>query len=293
MTTPDQAREVIRTTAETQLKACALLQAAEPTDPLSYQVRRLATRILLGARVEVAPPAEGVVSRVESLVAAGDYTTAVAEAESALDQSPRSLDLYRAELFALERLGPPYESVRAAVDREVRTILAADPQALERRFEDGAPAADPATRFWAEGLRRRGDSPANLLREHDADVAARLQWAHGMLLDGRGPEAIQLALGLTRRAPDARGRFLGMLEIASAAVAAQQGALIAPVLEDLRADVERHRLEEWEPRLCIPLYAILLACTREGVLSIAASESELYARLYRLDPVEAVRQGRK
>jgi hypothetical protein len=84
-----------------------------------------------------------------------------------------------------------------------------------------------------------------------------------------------------------------MLEIASAAVAAQQGALIAPVLEDLRADVERHRLEEWEPRLCIPLYAILLACTREGVLSIAGSESELYARLYRLDPVEAVRQGRK
>jgi type VI secretion system protein VasJ len=166
---------------------------------------------------------------------------------------------------------------------------------VERRFEDGAPAADPPTRAWAEGLRRRNASPEALLLEHDADVAARLQWAHAMLQDGRGPEAMALALGLSRRAPDGRGRYLGMLAIVSAALASQRGDLVGPVLADLRADVERHQLETWEPRLCIPLYAVLLACAREGVLSIGASESEsdLYARLYRLDPVEALRQARK
>lgn len=293
MTTPEQALEALRVAAETMLKACTLLQTEQPTSASAYEVRRLASRVLLGSRVPVAPPADGVVTRVESLVASGEHATAVLEAEAALDQSPRSLDLYRAELTALERLGPPYEAVRLVVEREVRAILATDPQALERRFEDGAPAADPATRAWAEGLRRRGASPEALLLEHDADVSARLQWAHGMLQDGRGPEAIALALGLSRRAPDGRGRYLGMLEIASAALAAKQGALVAPVLEDLRADIEKHRLEEWEPRLCIPLYAVLLACVREGVLSITASESELYARLYRLDPVEALRQARK
>lgn len=293
MTTPEQATEALRVASETILEACTLLQTEQPTSAPAYEVRRLASRIRLGPRVSVAPPADGVVTRVESLVASGEYAKAVLEAEAALDHSPRSLDLYRAELAALERLGPSYEAVRVVVERELRAILAADPQALERRFEDGAPAADPATRVWADGLRRRGASPDALLLEHDADVSARLQWAHGMLQDGRGPEAIALALGLSRRAPDGRGRYLGMLAIASAALAAKQGALVAPVLEDLRADVERHRLEEWEPRLCIPLYAVLLACVRDGVLSISASESELYARLYRLDPVEALRQARK
>ena len=293
LVTADDAREALRLTAETQAKACVLLQATEPQNPASYRARRLAARILLGERVEVAAPLDGAVSRIEALVASGDYLTAVSEGEAALDISPLSLDIYRAEISALEALGHPFLAVRAAVEREVSAILATDPAAVERRFEDGAPAADPATRAWAENLRRRGASADHLLREHDHEVSARLQWAHGMLMDGRGAEAMALAIGLARRSPDGRARYLGLLEIARAAVAANQAPLAVPILGDLRADVERHQLDEWEPRICIPLYAVLLSCTRAGLLSSEASEADLYARLYRLDPVAAVLQGRK
>jgi hypothetical protein len=61
----------------------------------------------------------------------------------------------------------------------------------------------------------------------------------------------------------------------------------------LLAHVTAHQLEAWEPRLCVTLYALLLQCAHEGALSSGAGEAELYARLYRLDPAEAVRHREK
>jgi len=61
-----------------------------------------------------------------------------------------------------------------------------------------------------------------------------------------------------------------------------------PVLEELAAEVERRRLEEWETQETIA-HALTLLYRAMGKLGASPEEKQkVYARICRLDPVQAL-----
>ena len=83
-----------------------------------------------------------------------------------------------------------------------------------------------------------------------------------------------------------RARFRRRTQLAHLLMAAGKGKVAQPILDQICAEIEERRLEDWEPgeALAYPL-ELLLHC-----LSPAEDErrSELYARICKLDPVRGV-----
>jgi type VI secretion system protein ImpA len=85
-----------------------------------------------------------------------------------------------------------------------------------------------------------------------------------------------------------RGRFRRRVQLAQICLGAGRAELAAPILQDLSGEIERRNLEAWEQAdmLSHPL-ALLLRCLAK--LDASAEERQkLYARICRLDPLQAL-----
>ena len=65
-----------------------------------------------------------------------------------------------------------------------------------------------------------------------------------------------------------------------------------PILQELATTIEKHRLEEWEsPDMVAHAFALLYRCmTSEEITD--SEKKTLYAKICRLDPVQALAQAR-
>ena len=85
-----------------------------------------------------------------------------------------------------------------------------------------------------------------------------------------------------------RGRFLLQTELASIMVGAGHHAVAQPILEELIADVEAHKLEDWESGEVVARALSLLYRCLEKADGDSGSRQSLYLRICRLDPLQAI-----
>jgi type VI secretion system protein ImpA len=85
-----------------------------------------------------------------------------------------------------------------------------------------------------------------------------------------------------------RGKFLRQTELAGVMVEADLAGVAKPILEELLAQIDAHKLEEWETGDLVarPL-ALLYRCLDKLGTDSALKES-LYLRVCRLDPLQAI-----
>jgi type VI secretion system protein ImpA len=266
-----------------------------------------------------APPAE-LRTRLKQAWAAEDWD-AVLEATEAAMELPCGrgwLDVQRYAVKALENKGQWFEFVAGAVRTELRGLLRDLPGLLDMNLGDDTPVANPETRAWIENEVLAGQPlPAAAAPAPAAETTApepqpaqvTLDQAPPMLEpaseDGSaGKDAFALALEAARQGHEAeavqtisrqlaaersgRARFRRRAQLAHLLMATSRGEVASPILEELAAEIESRRLEEWEDpeALAYPL-SLLLSC-----LQASGNEPELcrriYARICRLDPVRAL-----
>jgi type VI secretion system protein ImpA len=89
-----------------------------------------------------------------------------------------------------------------------------------------------------------------------------------------------------------RGRFQRKLQLAQVCLSLGQEEIAKSILEELLATIDKHDLEHWEsPDLVAHALALLFGCmNRNG--TDAEIKQKLYARICRLDPVQALAAGR-
>jgi type VI secretion system protein ImpA len=81
-----------------------------------------------------------------------------------------------------------------------------------------------------------------------------------------------------------RARFQRKLQLAQICVMASHETLAQPILEELVQAIDQHQLEEWEAREIVAQPLVMLYKLQRD----EAGRQKLYARISRLDPVQAL-----
>lgn len=118
-----------------------------------------------------------------------------------------------------------------------------------------------------------------------SDISDEFGQALAAVKDGRTGEGLAIITALLATERSGRARFRRRTQLAHLLMAAGKGKVAQPMLDELCAEIENRKLEDWEPSEAIayPL-ELLLHC-----LSPADERrTELYTRICKLDPVRAV-----
>ena len=169
---------------------------------------------------------------------------------------------------------------------------------------DDTPAANGETQTWLRELitepvvpAAAAPGPFPLATEDGAAPGWRKRdidsytLATEALRAGQQDKAVEILNKEIARQQSGRGRFLRKMQLAQICISAGKEAIAQPLLEDLAAAIEAHKLEDWEDRQMVAgaLAFILKSSTR--VQGDAKEKQRLFERICRLDPVQALTSG--
>ena len=254
--------------------------------------------------VLVAPSSE-VRRSIKKLSLEGSWGEVLEAAEGAMAEpcGRAWLDLQRYVVRATKEWG--YTAIADAVVCELRSLLADRPQILDWTLMDDTPTANAETRAWIRdavmaphsetespesNFSDRGfeDSESAEIMPGESPPPDTFTLALEAAREGRASEAIQLLANEIPQQRSGRARFQRKLQLAQICMITNHEALARPILEELAASIDDHRLEEWEAAETVshPL-AMLYRCL-DKLDGDPAVKQKLYAQISRLDPVQAL-----
>lgn len=200
------------------------------------------------------------------------------------------LDLQRYAVTACDRLGAPYYLAGKAVREALADYLHAVPQIREMMMMDDTPAANDETRTWLSGeLGAKRDAGPDGEKESDMEGGrTTLDVAMDAVRSGDAERGIGMLMSELSRESSTRGRFRRKTELAAALVAAGREAIALPILQDLAAQIDSFKLEEWESGNVVAQPLVLLHQCMTKLNGDAAARQALYLRICRLDPLQAL-----
>jgi type VI secretion system protein ImpA len=211
------------------------------------------------------------------------------------------LDLQRFALEACVALGADYNRIAIAIRSELRALLRDLPELLNATLTDETPVAGPETQTWArEMLAEPSDLPSrpNLPRLPVMDDPKDLPWqknfvdphalATEAMRQGQPQKAFEILYKEAERQRTGRGRFQRKLQLAQICIAAGKDAVAQPLLDDIAAAVEAHKLEDWEDREMVAGVLAFLMQASKKIQGDAKAKQAIFERICRLDPVRAI-----
>lgn len=277
------------------VESARFLRRKVPTNPSPYlMLRGLRWGELraVGDPVEpkllVAPPTQ-VRTRIRGLALDGKWDQLLDACEEVM-ATPHGrgwLDLQRYVLEACEALGAEYDAVAGAVRTELQGLLRDLPGLAEANLMDDTPTANEETRAWLRDTVGVGEEAPTGDPSGDPDRAFDRRVAR--VRTSNPQEAIQLLIQQANRERSARARFLRRCQAAAIMVETGLEGVALPILRDLAEQVERHKLEQWEEGETVARALSLLSRSLIRRNGESGETQELYLRICRLDPIEAMR----
>jgi len=245
------------------------------------------------AAMLVPPPTE-VRQTIRRLAAENNWRELIEAAETAMAQpyGRAWLDLQRHVVNATEQSG--YARVAAAIRSEVRTLLVDLPRLPQWEFSDETPVASAETLAWLKQL--ESPAPPELPVPVFAQPAAVIPnappdtftLAVEAARSGRANEAIQMLADEIPRQQSGRARFERRLQLAQVCMMTGHETLAQPILEELAQSIDLHQLDAWESREIVAQPLVMLYKLQRD----DAVKQKLYARISRLDPLQALECAR-
>jgi len=290
------------------ISAARFLRKTEGTSPVSYLMLRALRWGELRAEAPnpdprlLDAPAAPVRTQLKTLLLDQDLPTLLDVAEAVMgSRAGRGwLDLQRYVLNALDGLGPEYSHAAQAIRRELRALLTEIPTLHEMTLMDDLPTAGPTTVQWlnAEGL-LGGEGDAIGAGSTAAPVASSAGEGRDQLLEraladvrtGHASKAIDRIKRALDRENSERGRFIRQTQLANVMLEAGLDAVAAPILKQLLTKVDEGKLESWEsgPLVAEPMVLLYRSYTKSN--TEPKVRQDLYLRICRLDPVQALTLG--
>lgn len=309
---PADRREAIASVA----KVAAFLRKREPFSPAPYLMMRglrwgelRSAAQLSDSTLLEAPPTE-LRQHIKRLALSKKWSELLETAENtmSLPCSRGWLDLQRIVVGACTALGSDYNVIAAAICSELRALLNDVPQLLDVNLLDDTPAANAETKAWlrqlgempaqdssepqpaAEGsaTSSNGRSPAHSWLDKAADPYLLAQDA---LKAGQAEKAFELMRREIARQSSGRGRFERTMQLVQLCVAAGKEAIAQPLLDDIAAAIEVHKLDDWEDKEMVATALATVMTMSKKVQGSASEKQKLFERICRLDPVRALNAG--
>jgi type VI secretion system protein ImpA len=252
----------------------------------------------------LAPPATQVRQELKRLSVESNWAELIEAAERAMAMpcARAWLDLQRYAVKALEEFG--YPAVAAAIRSELRALLADVPLLPQWTLADDTPTANPETQAWLKEIIAPPAQPEDGLQamtsmddsksSSEAAAAGELappdpfQIAVEAARSGNVQQAIEILSREITHERSGRARFQRKIQLARICMSTGHEAMAHPILNEMSDEIERRKLEEWEPSEVVaePL-ALLFRCMNQ-LDGDAEGKKKLYARICRLDPVQAL-----
>jgi len=292
------------------ISAARFLRRTEPLSPASYlMLRALRWGELRAAGSNPDPklldaPTTQVRTQLRGLMLDSAWEQLLETSETVMG-SPVGrgwLDLQRYTLTACQALGEDYGIVAAAIRSDLRALLRAIPSLPQMALMDDMPTATGPTLQWLRDEKivggdddageDAGGAPPLVSGEATArEGSAGLERAASEVRAGRPEKAIELLMRALQREKTRRGRFLRQAELARTMVDAGFVQLAQPILQELMADIEAHKLEEWEAGDLVARPIALMYRCLEKLDGDSSARHDLYTRIARLDPLQAMGFG--
>ena len=291
-TEPADRREAIESIAA----AAALLRRREPRSPAPYLMLRGLRWGELRAAAErgqtdalEAPPSDAR-RQIKRLAMAKRWRELLEAAETmfAYPYSRAWLDLQRLVVEACTALGPDYALIARAIRSELRALLMDVPDLLSATLMDDTPVANADTQKWLATVMAGETVAASGFDVTPADGFAR---ATSALKAGEHQKAFSIMNEEINRQASGRGRFLRQLNLVELCVAAGKDAIAQPILEDLIAQADNHKIEAWEDRETVAGALTLMMSASKRIQGDAKEKQKYFERICRLDPGRALANG--
>ena len=285
----------------------ATLRQKEPYNPAPYLMMRglrwgdlrNAAALADPAMLE-APPTE-IRQQIKRLALQEKWKELIetAEAVMALPCSRAWLDLQRSVVEACTKLGEGYQNIAIAIRSELRCLLRDVPHLMDATLMDDTPAANSKTREWlneilAESGSALPSAPSSLPLE---EVNNGRSWqkpvdssalAKDALRKGQADKAIDIMNQELGRQRSARARFQRRLQLIEICVSAGKDAIVQPLLDDMIAIIDNHKLEEWEDKTYLASALITIMKASKKIQADAKEKQKYFERICRLDPAQAL-----
>ena len=249
----------------------------------------------------LAPPSTQVRQDLKRLSVEGNWAEVIELAENAMAMPCGRgwLDLQRYAVKALYEYG--YSGIASAIRSEVRSLVADLPQLPQWTLADDTPTANAETQAWLKEV----TAPPQAVNGFQA-MPSMEEGAPAASTPGESalPDAFQVAMESARSGDvqqaveilsheiaherSGRTRFQRKIQLAQICMSTGHEAIAYPILNDVSDEIEHRKLDEWEASEVVahPL-ALLFRCMNQ-LDGDADSKRKLYARICRLDPVQAL-----
>ena len=209
------------------------------------------------------------------------------------------LDLQRYVGRACYEMGSYYDPIRNAVISELRALLSDYPQLPELTMMDDTATANAETLAWLKEnvtlAPAQGTSYAPTAFEHDGEPEPgtpappdTFELAMQAARSGRAQDGIEMLMREMVQERSGRARFHRKVQLTQLCVSTGHQAVAFPILQELAAEIERRKLEDWEsPELLAQPLALLYGCLARGDGS-PEERQKLYSWICRLDPLQAM-----
>jgi type VI secretion system protein ImpA len=212
------------------------------------------------------------------------------------------LDLQRYVGRACYELGSDYEPIRNAVISGVRGLLADYPQLPELTLMDDTATANAETQTWLKEYVVVAPAAAQYTPEpyqsdaEDGSAAGSgaeaapdtFELAMQAARSGRPQEGIEMLMREMAQERSGRARFHRKVQLTQLCIGTGYEAIAVPILQELAAEIERRKLEDWEsPELLAQPLALLYRCLTKADGS-PEDRQKLYSWICRLDPLQAM-----
>jgi type VI secretion system protein ImpA len=290
--------------------AAAFLRKQEPLSPAPYLILRglrwgeLRTASRLGDSILLEAPPTELRQKVKRLALGKKWSELLDACEEAmaLPCSRAWLDLQRLSVAACSALGGEYQPIATAIQSELRALLNDVPELLDATLLDDTPAANPETKAWLQHL--KGPLDASVVPGDDSNPVSTAElngtptWltqaadayalAKQALAVGQEEKAFGLMRSEIARQRSGRGRFRRTMQLIELAVAAGKDAIAQPLLDDVTAMIETHKLDSWEDPQQVASDLLKLMRNSRKIQDNFEDKQAMFERICRLDPVQAL-----
>ena len=293
--------------------AARFLRKREPFSPAPYLMLRglrwgelRSSFGLTDSSLLEAPPTD-LRHNVKRLALAADWRGLLESCEDAMGHpcSRAWLDLQRLSVIACQNLGDEYSAIATGIKTELRALLNDVPELLDATLLDDTPAANQETRAW---LLQLGVAPSQRINsEVEAGaldgaapgkgpawlgaVSDAFALAKQALATGQQERAFEIMRNEVSKQRSGRGRFRRTMQLVELALAAGKDAIAQPLLDDLAAVIETHKLDAWEDPAVVAGDLLQLMRSSKKLQASAPEKQKLFERICRLDPVLALGAG--
>jgi type VI secretion system protein ImpA len=295
-------------------EAAAFLRRREPKSPASYLMLRGLRWGELRAAVDLADPTlleappTDLRKHLKRLTLDKKWEELLEAAESAmaLPCSRAWLDLQRTVVEACEGLGSDYDAIVRAIRSELKALITDIPQLLDATLMDETAVANAETRAWLVSLTQAPPDQTPTAESATGVPAATnglgSRWpaqptdayvsARQALREGQERKAFEILQQDIARKRSGRERFRRRMQLVEICASTNKANVAQPILDDLAAAIELHKLEEWEdPGVVAGALATIMKMSTK-VQADKAQQQKLFERICRLDPAQALGDGK-